>query len=256
MRYSFLRRFAIAIAGLTVAGALARAADDLPKAETILDRYVEVTGGKAAYEKRKSDVTTGTLELTAMGLKGAMTAYHAAPDKSYTEIEFPGLGKVQEGSNGTVAWQLSAMQGPHLKEGDERATSLLMAKYNGDAAWRDLYKTVETAGVDSVDGKPCYNVTLTPKEGAASSRCYDKASGLMTKAVITMKGPTGEITVEGYASDYRKEGDILVPHKVIQKTMGQEFTITIDSVKPNVDIPAEKFAVPAEIQALIDKDKK
>ena len=249
------RRFAIGLAVCwTAVGAMAWAAD-LPKAETILDRYVEVTGGKAAYEKRKSEVTTGTFELTAMGLKGAMTTYHVAPDKAYTEIEFPGLGKIQEGSNGAVAWQLSAMQGPHLKEGDERATSLLMAKFNGDVAWRDLYKTVETAGVETVDGKPCYSVTLTPKEGPGSTRCYDKESGLLTKAVVTMKGPMGEITVEGYASDYRKEGDLLVPHKMTQKTMGQEFTINIDSVKPNADIPAERFAVPAEIQALIDKKK-
>ena len=32
----------------------------LPKAETILDRYIEVTGGKAAYEKRKNEIETGS----------------------------------------------------------------------------------------------------------------------------------------------------------------------------------------------------
>ena len=30
-------------------------ADPLPSAESVLDRYVQVTGGKQAYQKRKSE---------------------------------------------------------------------------------------------------------------------------------------------------------------------------------------------------------
>src|SRR5262245_42002184 len=101
------------------------AADDLPKGEAILDKYVEVTGGKAAYAKIHSTTTTGTVEFKAMGLKGKMIEYASEPDKRYTEIELAGVGKIQEGSNGEVAWGLSAMQGPRIKEGDERAETLL-----------------------------------------------------------------------------------------------------------------------------------
>ena len=35
--------------------------------------------------------------------------------------------------------------------------------------------------------------------------------------------------------------------------MGQEFTMTIDSVKYNVDIPKDRFDLPPEIQALVNK---
>ena len=46
-----------------------KAADDpLPKAETLIDHYVEVTGGRAAYEKRTSETATGTVEFAAQGL--------------------------------------------------------------------------------------------------------------------------------------------------------------------------------------------
>ena len=48
------------------------AADDLPKAETILDKYIEVTGGKAAYEKNHSEVSTGTMEFVGKGIKGSV----------------------------------------------------------------------------------------------------------------------------------------------------------------------------------------
>ena len=62
------------------------AADDLPKAETILDKYVDATGGKAAYAKVKSDISTGTMSMAAMGLSGKLTMYGAAPAKRLMEV--------------------------------------------------------------------------------------------------------------------------------------------------------------------------
>ena len=46
---------------VVVAAAAAFGADPLPSAESVLDRYVQVTGGKQAYEKRKTEIAHGTL---------------------------------------------------------------------------------------------------------------------------------------------------------------------------------------------------
>src|SRR5690242_15839988 len=81
------------------------AADPLPSAESILDRYVQVTGGKAAYEKRKTEIAHGTVEYAAIGIKGSLTRYAAEPDKYYASLEIDGLGKVETGINGQVAWE-------------------------------------------------------------------------------------------------------------------------------------------------------
>jgi hypothetical protein len=237
---------------LGAAGAMA-AADDLPKAETILDKYVEVTGGKAAYAKIHSEIATGTMTLGAMGITGKLTTYQAEPNKQLVEINIEGMGKVMEGTNGDVAWGLSAMQGPRIKEGEEKAKALESARLNSEAQWRDVYKTVETAGVEQVDGKDCYKVVLTPKTGSPVTKWYDKDSNLLVKNAATVKTAMGEISSESMLSDYRKEGDLLVPHKTVSKAMGQEFTITIDTVKHNAEIPKEKFDLPEEIQALLKK---
>src|SRR6266536_2414902 len=209
-----MRNFLLCGAVLLAAGALP-AADDLPKAETILDKYIEVTCGKAAYEKRHTEISTGTMEIVGKGIKGSLTSYRSEPNKSYTEIELQGLGKIQEGTDGTVAWSLSAIQGPRLKEGDEKSTALQAARFNADLNWRDAYKA-ETLGVEQVDGKDCYKVRLTPKEGMPITRYYDKQSNLLVKLAITMKNPMGEFAVESKVSDYRKEGDLLMPHKISQ----------------------------------------
>jgi hypothetical protein len=250
-RFYIGRNIAIG-AALVLSTAMARAADDLPKADTLLDKYIEATGGKAAYQKHHSEVIKGTMEFAAMGLKGGMTTYLAEPDKSYTEMELAGLGKTREGSDGKVFWSLSAMMGPHVKEGAEKVQAM-MEGMNFELNWRDIFKEVRTTGVDTVDGKECYKVELTPAEGSPVMQCYDKQSNLMVKMTMTAQTPMGEQVVDSYASDYRKEGEVLMPHKIKQSLAGQEIVISIDTVTFNAEIPADKYALPDEIKALVNK---
>jgi hypothetical protein len=246
------RHIALA-AAVALSVAMARAADDLPKAETILDRYLEVTGGKAAYQKIHSEIQKGTIDIAAMGIKGTMTSYRAEPDKSYQEVELPGLGKNLNGSDGKVFWSIIPMMGPHVKEGPEKAEAVMSAKFNAELNWRDIFKEAKTTGVDNVGGKECYKVLLTPAEGNAVTQCYDKQSGLMVKVTMNPESPAGPVTVESFATDYHKEGEILMPHKIEQRAAGQSFVINIDSISFNVEIPADKFDLPAEIKALVNK---
>jgi hypothetical protein len=246
---SFHKRFALALA---FASALV-AADDLPKGDAILDKYVEVTGGKAAYQKLHSQVVNGTTEFKAMGLKGKMTVYTAEPDKHYSEMELAGIGKIQEGSNGDIVWAYSAMQGPRIKDGDERAESLLQGKFNSEINWRDIFKSAENTGTDTIDGKTCYKVVLTPKSGPPMTKWFEKDSGLLVKMATTSKTPMGEIQSDTAYSDYRKEGDLTVPHKMVVHVSTMELVMTVDSVNSNVDIPKDKFDPPAEVKALMKK---
>ena len=250
-----ISRFRIAIPAFLLLAAAASAAEDI-KPEAILDKYIEVTGGRAAYEKIKTEIATGTLEITSIGLSGTLTIYQAAPDKSYTMIEFAGgVGKAEEGSNGQVAWAVNGMQGARIKEGDERSSALRRDALGADVRWRDFYKKAELAGTEDVNGKACYKVVLTPNEGAAETRYYDKTSNLLVKVIMPVPSPEGAMTAEMGLSDYRDEGGILTPHTVSQKVPGADILVKIESVKHNAEIPAGRFDLPAEIKALTT-DKK
>jgi hypothetical protein len=229
------------------------AADTLPKAETILDKSTEAMGGKAAYDKLHSMVVTGSMEVKGIGIKGSMTSYHLAPDKMLVEVNIQGIGAIKDGSDGKVAWEVSAIQGPRIKEGDEKAIALREGDFNGSANWRKHYKEAVTSGIEKVDGKDCYKIVMTPKEGPQETHYVDKETSLPVKMTMTMKGPMGEIPLEATIGDYRKEGDLLMPHKTIQKAAGQEIAVTFDSVQFNVDIPKDKFDLPDEIQQLLNK---
>ena len=244
---------AVFIAGLFCYAGPARAEDALPKAEEILDKFVEATGGKAAYEKIHNEKATGTFEFVGKGVKGAMTNYRAEPNKMYMRIDLENIGAIEDGTDGETAWTLSVVQGPHIKQGEERAVSLREATLRAPLEWRKLYKNAETAAVEDVNGQACYKLVLTPNEGSPETQYVDKETNLPVKTEMTLKGPMGEIPVEATIGDYRKEGDLMMPHKTIQKAAGQEISILFDSVKFNVDIPKEKFDLPEEIQALLKK---
>ena len=242
---------------LILLSAAAFAADDI-KPEAILDKYIEVTGGRAAYDKVKTEMATGTLEV--MGMSGTLTSYREAPNKSYTLVDFSACpGKFEEGTNGDVAWAIDPMQGARVKDGDERASALRSGAMNVETHWHDYYKKAELAGSEDVDGKSCYKVVLTPNDGAAETRYYDKQSGLLVKVVLPVTTPQGSMTAEVDMGDYRDEGGILTAHSIAQKLPSAEFTVKIQTVKHNAEIPAGRFDLPAEIKAIVDKkpaDKK
>jgi hypothetical protein len=225
----------------------------LPKAETILDRFVEVTGGKAAYEKRKNEIETGTIEIKAQGLKGSYTRYSAEPAEAYSVVEIDGVGKIEDGIDKGVAWDKNPMLGPKIKTGMEKAQYVREATFNSQLHWRELNSKVETTGTETIDGELCYKVVLTPIEAPPETMYFQKKSGLAVKTVAIAVSAMGEAPVEMSASDYKNWGGILSFTRIAQKLAGQEIVITIQDVKTNQPIPPDRFEPPAEIKALLMK---
>jgi hypothetical protein len=122
--------------------------------------------------------------------------------------------------------------------------------------WRKYYKKAECVAEEKIDDKPCYKVVLTTPEGKTRTAYYDKQTNLVVKVVSTEKTPMGELTIEAFPSEYKKVGDILMPHKLLQKMAGQDIAITFDKVEQNVKIPDNRFDLPEDIKKLAEKDKK
>jgi hypothetical protein len=243
----------ICAAVLALGAAVSAGAEDLKTGEAVMDHYVDVTGGVAAYAKIHSMVLKGTMSMAAMGLKGTMTMYSAEPNKISMIGELAGVGKIIEGSDGTNAWAYTAMQGPQLKKGDELADSLREGLFHKETEWKSIYKSAELSGVEDVDGKPAYKVILTPKSGGPETQYYDKATGLLVRHQSVRKTAFGEIPVDVAISDHRKECGVSVPHNMAQSVAGQKIEIHIDSIECNSSIPPEYLQPPPEVKALMNK---
>jgi zinc protease len=218
----------------------------LPKAETVLDQYVEATGGKAAYEKVKSRTLTGTVELAAANIKGKLQIFQAAPNRLAVVTEIAGAGKTVQATDGKDAWEQN-LAGEHLLDGPEKDDFIRKATFNEELHRKELYEKVECVGIEDVDGKPAYKLVLTAKTGKIETEYYDKTSHLLVKESTQTKGPMGEFTLESFPSDYKRVDGILFAFTATQKALGQEFVIKLTEIKHDAEIPADTFRRPASL---------
>ena len=226
--------------------------DELPEAEQVLDTYVQVTGGKDAYAKLRNRVEEATVESVGSAAAISMTAYYARPDKAYFLIEVETLGKIEQGTNGGIAWESSPMTGPVIKEGAERERMLRLAKFDRATRWRKLFKKADCIGVEPIDDQPCYKVVMTPEIGEPETHYYDKKSGLLRK--IEEIAPAAE-PFELFFSDFREVDGVLFPYELRRVSMGQVTIFTIESIEHNVELPADRFELPDDVQSLLTEDE-
>jgi hypothetical protein len=244
-----------AAAGLAAAVSSDLRAADLPKAEVLLERYVEVTGGRANYEKRTTEYMSGTVEIPAAGVKGKVEMWGASPNSRVEVMDIDGVGRIETGTDGTIAWENSAIMGPRLQSGEELRYHLRDAIFNEPIRWRENYKGALTKGVEKVEGVDCYQVIMTPVEGKPETWYFEQKTGFVVKMLRTSVTTMGEVNGEYLMKDYKDMGGILMPVTLIQKAAGQEIHVKFDTVTPNVKIPADRFTPPAEVKQLMAPKK-
>ena len=247
---------ALFLIGAAILAGPAAAAAAPPEGAAILDRYLEVTGGKAAYEAVKNRVIKATLELPAQSIKLDFVLYTARPKLAYTVLESQMVGKIESGVYEGYAWETSTMTGPRLKEGSEELEAVRDANFDLMVNWRKTYPKVEVVGADTVDGVPCWKVVMTPRFGRARTAWYEQEAGLVKQIEITAESPAGALTALIKQSDYRKVDGLLMPHRSETDVAGAKRVLTIHSVEHDVDLPADRFTPPADVQKLIEARKK
>jgi hypothetical protein len=233
-----------------------QAQEAVPTAESILDRYVEVTGGKAAYEKHSTQIITGNIAVPEQGLTGRLTRYAMAPDKEYSVVEFGPIGKIESGVFGGVAWEKSAVLGPRVKSGDEKEQAIREARFNAPIEWRRTFPKVDFSGKKMVNGEECYEITLTPATGKPETQCFSIKSGLLLKTATIAVSPMGEVAAESEVFDYKKFGGVLYPARSKEKAGTQELDVIVTSIKFDEPIPPQYFELPPEIKAVLGKNSR
>ena len=216
-----------------------------------MDRYVEVTGGKAARLKVKTQLVKTRIEIAGQGIQGVGTMYRAE-GMSYAEMEIPGVGKMEEGVHNGVAWDKSAMLGARLKKEDESYTAVRQAAMDVEWNWRQHY-TAELIESAEAAPEPSDVVVLKPKDGGnPETRYYSRATGLLVKMSTKQKSPMGEIPMNLLISDYRAVDGVKIAFKTTVMVGPQQMEMLQESVLNNVPIPPAKRLPPADIQALMN----
>lgn len=230
------------------------AAADLPTAESVFNKYIDATGGKAGYDKVSAMQLKGTLEFPGQGLKGPITIVTARPDKMAMTLDLSGIGSIRSGASDGSAWDFSAMQGPRLLEGEEKDQRLRSSRIDAFVNWKETYGDVKVDGEDTVDGKACWRLVATPPKSSKTEKLwFDKQSGLLVKSAATIVSQMGELPAETVYDDYRDVTWMKLPFKMTQSMGPQTISTTFDEIKLNPDLPAGQFDPPAEVKALLKK---
>jgi len=230
----------------------------LPSVDKVLEKYVEATGGKAAWEKVKTMSMSMALDIPTVGVKGKTLIWVGENGKSLSEVEITNFAKMKQGSDGETYWASDDNQGPRILEDEEREFQVALTQLNNPMEWKKLFGKVEVKALENVGDKPSYKVEgVTAAGDLPMTMWFEKESGLFNKLFMKVKSPEGEVTVEALLSDYKEVSGIKFPHLTKRKYMGTiEATETVEKIEINPEIPAEKFELPAEIKELKAAAKK
>jgi hypothetical protein len=224
-------------------------AQDLPDAETLIAAYVEALGGAEQY-RGSSSVTRGTLAMPAMGLEGSFVLYQADPNQMRMVVTLPGIGEIQEGFDGEVAWSLNPITGPQVLEGAalaqarEQATTLASLR---DPSTRESVETLERT---DFDGEACWKVRISWNSGRQSYDCYSVETGLLIATEGILASPMGDIPSLALYRDYQEMNGRMVATRLVQRVAGQEQVLRISGFEIT-EVTDEDVGLPPQIRTLV-----
>lgn len=254
-----IKRTAAALAlVMGVAGAAhAQTADEL------VAKNLKARGGVDNLKAIQGVKVTGRVTLPGAGGGGGMeipvTFLTKRPNRFRQESEFNGQ-KVVFAFDGTKAWMINPMmQGPQPIEGDRLDMLKQQADLDGPLLdYKAKGTTIESLGLDTVDGKKVYKLKVTPKTGRFITLYLDAETGLEMKTMMEVPkdaaGPGAPAaTLETIFSNYQAVGGLTMPHTIQQKANGQVMTITVDKIELSPGADDSVFAMPTGAPAASPK---
>jgi hypothetical protein len=221
----------------------------LPTAQQVIDRYIEATGGKAAYDSLKSRRAEGTFSMADLGVEAKMTVLMRSDDRAVVTIEVPNVGTFRQGMADGVVWTIRPTDGPRILTGAEAVATARTLRMVSEITL-DGYRDAKVLDVVALNGRAAYRMQLTALADTLETRFYDVETGLLVRTIGKTGSTLGEITVSSNFTDYEDAPPIRMPMKVQQMLPGASPESAMTKVEHNVEIADEVFALPPEIVEL------
>jgi hypothetical protein len=225
---------------------VAKAATPAPtaSADQILNRYVEAIGGRAAWKKLTSRVSTGTIDVPDMHIAGTVEFHEKAPNRLLRVIILNGAS-FRQGFDGTTGWTDDPQDGLRTQTGVELEDTRLDADFYHPLDLRQLYSKFTLTGTEKIGEHDTY-VIEAARTGADPDKMYfDVKTGLALRIISRRHSAEGLSTYQEDMEDYREVDGIKLPFIVHQSITKPSFTITFAEVHHNVELSDGEFSKPA-----------
>lgn len=228
IRNTFLRVTTMVLPMLAVSQVVA--AQQLPDAAVLITKYVAAINGPAIMTA-KSIVTKGAFSMPSAGINGTVEMTQAGANQMQMVTTIPGMGDIQAGFDGTIAWSADPMQGARILSGKEMEQVRDESDRRTTVRDAQLFSAMKTVADTTMNGERCFEVKLTWKSGRETFDCYSAASGLLVASRSVQTTAMGSIPVVTLFSDYKKFGNVTVATKTTMEMMGQQQILTISSME-------------------------
>ena len=217
----------------------------LPGIDEVLGRLVAGLGGAAAIRALTTRRVLGEFEIEGMNLTGSFESLTAAPAKSVTTLEVPGVGQFRQVVNGEKVWVLDPLSGIREPAGTELAAFLRDASFYRELNLKTLFQKLEVVGRLRLGDQEAWIVNAVPAAGEAEQLYLDVATGLLVRHDTKRESPQGVMPTETFFTDYRVVDGVKIPWRIRQQTPAFTINLTYREVRHNLPVDEAKFARPA-----------
>lgn len=213
----------------------------LPSADEILARYIQALGGREALSKLTARISKGS-RVGADGVLVPEEVYEKAPNKLLVVTKYPGRS-LTVGFNGERAWngdqeRVSEVTGGELAELQREAT------FNKELSLRDLYLSMNVAGVARIGGKEACVIVAKSRAGNPEKLYFDTGTGLLVRRYWESTTVFGPFPLQTDYEDYQRADGVMIPLTIRWSMPGRSWGRRIAEVEQNVLIEDERFTPP------------
>lgn len=226
------------------------AQDALPKASDILAKSAAAMGGLDAYKSVKSIRARGTFEMAAQNLTGSVEIIQARPAMVRLSVSITGIGEIETGSDGKIAWEMNPMTGPSLMQGKALADAISEAQFDSAFNGPDYLKEATTLAKTTFNSRPAYKIHTVSKFNSENTIYIDAETYYPIGSEKVSESPMGAMPTTTSAGEFKKFGPFMQPTVLVQSAMGFDQVIRITSYEYDV-VPPAAFDLPPAIKALI-----
>jgi hypothetical protein len=222
-------------------------------ADEVIEKSIAAMGGRAAMEKVKTRVMTGTLAIgtPAGDIAGTVEMYAAVPNKQRTVIKADlsqfGAGQlvVDQRFDGTAGYAMDSMQGNRDITGNQLDNLRAQSFPHPFLNYKATGMAVKLGAREKVGDRDAFVLTFEPTAGSPIKQYVDAETFLPTRAVITTDLPqVGKIEQTMDPSDFRVVDGAKIPFQLRIVNSMQTISMTFTKVENNVAVDEKMFVKP------------
>jgi hypothetical protein len=234
-----------------------QAADQLPEASVVFERYIEAIGGRDAMAKIKNRRIEGTYTGDPFEFKANLQIWWEEDGRYHSRINEPAGLKYDLYAVDRMTWSNVMDRGPEPMGGVQRQELLDTSDFWGEANYEKRYKEIKVLREATAGETVIYIVQAMTHAGRPHTLYFAKDTGLLIGTRVPVSGPKNtarDMTVQ--ILDYKDFGGVLYPTKFVQKFNNEPNTkhnvFVYTSIKINAE-DAHEYPVPDTVRELFEK---